>query len=118
MAYGKRYQTTWGSTTKGGFLYIYEKDYSGSITTFTLSRRGFSINYNWEDWDSYVIGLTCTFEIINDKADFFELFPLMNATEKKYKVVVEKSTVPDQVTLFEGFLNVEASSLKYLRWKI
>lgn len=115
MAYGKHYQLNWNSRFNGGFLYIYEKDYVGAVdTSLRLTRNGIVLSRDFEGWDEPIIGMTCEFEIVNEKEDYFELLDLMIATERKYKIIVEKATVPSPVTIFEGFVNTELVQQKYL----
>ncbi len=115
MAYGTKYTAGWKSLNLEGILYIDEEDYVGASSSLKLADNELSISYPFEDWDSFVIGLTCEFTIVNDKDDFYELLPLMYATERQYKIRVEitspSSTVMD---LFEGFLNVDTLTQKML----
>ena len=119
MAYEKRYQASWGSTSKGGLVYIYELDYADSvIDTLELEGKGISISREINDWEDYILALVCEINIVNNGDNYFDLLDLLLATERKYKVVVEKSTAPSPYVIFEGFLNVEVGQQRYLKYSI
>jgi len=75
-----KYQAEWGSR-QGlyGHLYIDEAYYSGAVINLKLSKSGNSLQIvqHWNDWDSYILGKTLSFEIINNFSDFYTLLPLM-----------------------------------------
>ena len=88
---------------------------AGVVTTRTQLKMkdNLSINYAFGDWNNPIIPMQCEFEIQNDKDDFYELLPLMISEEKEYKVRLVVY-YPTQYTLFEGFLNCDTVSQKYL----
>jgi hypothetical protein len=99
-----------------GYIYIDQLDYQG-IPDPTMLRMEFDslqITYSFGDWGNPVIPLQCEFNLLNDKEDFFELLPLISAQERQFKVrvVLQK---PEVINLFDGFLNSEAMSQKYLK---
>jgi len=113
MAYVEKYKAGWSSPTQDGFLYIDQLDYSGGITDIVLKYDGLRINRQIGDWESHVLGMSLEITLVNDKVDWFDLFPLMTAEEREYRVRVELND-DDSTVLFQGFLNCESSSQKYL----
>lgn len=114
MTYSNKYYAGWASP-KGmqGYLYIDEKEYVGTATEIKLLANSLIVEYVFDDWNNPIFGLQCYFEIINNKTDFYELLPLLIAQESQYKVRVI-CTHPTSYSLFEGFLNVDTVSQKYL----
>ncbi len=95
MAYGMKYQISWASFYDSGKVYIYEKDYVGDIDySLSIPRGGLTISREMENWEQHVASCKCEIDILNDKGDYFELFDLLIATERKYRVVVVKLNTP------------------------
>jgi hypothetical protein len=122
MAYGIRYTAQWKAKGKFGTLFISQKDYSGTFETLKLQNDAIVITQQLENWESHIIGATCEFNIVNNKANYYDLLDLMIATERKYKVVVscsvETESEPEVYTLFAGFINTEAVTQRFLRYSI
>lgn len=118
LTYGVKYQAGWGSRDGllKGYLVIDKLDYSGAVTDLVLSFDSIVIRYAFSDWNDPILGLQCEFTIENNKTDFFELFPLLLAEEQEYRVRVTVFE-PSEYQLFEGFLNVENITHKYLRFQ-
>jgi hypothetical protein len=116
--YGVKYQAGWISRDDSlqGWLIIDKLDYVGPATDMVLSYDSIRIRYAFENWNSPIIGMQCEFSIENNKADFFELFPLLKAAEQEYRVRVAVIS-PTQYQLFEGFLNIATTTHKYLRYQ-
>ena len=110
MAYGARYQTTWKSPSKTGTITFYQNDYTGYAETITVKKL--KINTRFTGWGSPIVQTNCSFTVINDKDDYYELFDLLELSEKEWKVIVWNST--DNIKLFEGFINSETTSHDYL----
>lgn len=110
MAYGNIYYAGWHSSSKKGYLYIDKRDYVGSASALILKRDGFTISTNWQ---KPLLGMTAEFSIMNLKENFFELLPLLSGKETEYRVRIE-TTNPTAVSLFEGFLNCDTITEKYL----
>jgi hypothetical protein len=116
MAFGNKYKCEWASNNLKGYIYLDQKDYIGDVTILKLSSRdAFRISHVFEGYEEYIIGSRCEFEIINDQANYFDLLPLMYATEGEYKVRVEIITVGSEASLFEGYINCDVVSQKYLK---
>lgn len=113
MAYNNRYFSRWANTTKSGWLYIDEDGFSGAASSVTLRENAVRINYGFVDWGEPVVGIQCDFEIVNDRSNFFDLLPLLQAEERQYRIRVIVDH-PTSYSLFEGFLNCEPGSQKYL----
>lgn len=113
MAYGNRYYAGWHNSTLQGYLYIDKFSYVGSPEEVRLLWDGISVVSSFADWNNPIVGLRCDFEIINDRADFFDLLPLLISEEREYliRVVV---TNPTTYTLFEGFINCDTVTQKFL----
>lgn len=116
MAYGTKYQSTFVSNALGvtGTLYIKEQDYTGSVTEVRLQDNGISVRNVFEDTETPIVGLRCEFFVLNDKANYFQLFELVTATERKFEVSVVV-TSPYSATVFQGFLNTDTVSHEYLQ---
>lgn len=118
LTYGVKYRAGWASRDGllQGYLIIDKLDYVGAETALTLSFDSIVIRYAFSDWNDPILGLQCEFTIENDKTDFFELFPLLKAEEQEYRVRVTVFD-PSEYQYFEGFLNVENITHKYLRFQ-
>lgn len=114
MAYGVNYRAGFSSHYgRKGYLYIDKDGYSGAVTDIKLDANSLKLSHVWESWDSPIIGLRLEFDIRNDKIDYFELLPLLSAEEKEYKIRLV-FTLPTAYTYFEGFLNCDTVTQKYL----
>jgi hypothetical protein len=115
MGYVNVYKAGWSSLKLGGYVYIDKDGGTGPAVSLKLDRDSIEIAYAFDDWNNPVIGLTAAFSIRNDQASFFTLLPLMTATEREYKVrIVVTQGIGSPYTIFEGFLNCDAVSQKYL----
>lgn len=119
MTYGLKYKAGWGAKSGiQGYLYIDLEGYSGAVTDLKIRHGGsddLKVEQNFSDWDSPILGRTLSFTIVNDFTDFYELLPLLTATERQYQVrlVIIAPSISVR-TLFQGFLNVDMISQKYL----
>lgn len=119
MAYGLRYQCGWHSykDTQAGYVYIYQEGYSGAVENLILKAGGLKIEYVWGDWENPIIGLRCSFEIVNNKTDFYELLPLITANEREYFIKVERIEPSASVmSMFEGYINCKDNEEGYYRY--
>ena len=103
-----------GGSPRHGDIYIQEDDWGGGITEVTIARDSISINYLFKGWEDPIIGQNATFDIVNDKADFFTLMELLTATERQFKIIIEEDD-PTGMILFEGFLACENTEQRYLQ---
>jgi len=110
MAYGNIYYAEWATPKKQGYLYIDKLDYVGEASKLQLLGNGFYISTNTQEC---IIGANAEFEIFNDKINPFDLDPLLIAKEREYKIRIEVIN-PVTVSLFEGFLNCNLITQKYL----
>ena len=118
MTYSNLYYAEWASPGNlQGYLYIDRVDYVGGASLLKLSADSLSINYAFGDWNNPIIGMQCEFDILNDKADFYELLPLLTAEERQYKIRVV-ITYPTAYTLFEGFINCDTISQRMLHKQV
>ena len=108
--YGNIYYAGWQSPSKQGYLYIDKLDYVGAASALILKRDGFTVSTNWQ---FPILGMTAEFSIMNLETDFFTLLPLLSGKEAEYRVRIE-TTLPTSVSLFEGFLNCDTVTQKYL----
>lgn len=120
--YNTKYKASWGSSKGvGGYLYIKKRDYFPGVTPPTeikLQDDAIDISNNFVDTESPVIGLRCEFFVTNNKDDYFELFELLTAYEKQFKVTVEVTQPAGQaMDIFEGFINVDAISHGYVNYQ-
>jgi len=117
MAYGNIYYLGFQSLGVKGTLYIDKLDYSGSASKLKMIKDSLKISYKFDSWENPIIPLQCEFSLVNEKTDYFELLPLMMAEEREYKIRVVLSS-PIAYTAFEGYLNCEPVSQKYLHRQI
>lgn len=113
MAYGNLYYAEWGAIVKNGkkgYVYIDKKSYVGIASKLTMTANSFNIS---TVTNGPVIGNNLEFELFNDKTNFFDLLPLLTGFETEYRVRVVV-TYPSAYTLFEGFINCESTTQKYL----
>jgi hypothetical protein len=117
-SYGVKYQAGWAARdgSMKGYLIIDKLNYVGTATDLLLSADSIAIRYTFDDWNNPILGLQCEFNIENNKDDFFELLPLLTAEEREYRVRVTVFD-PSEYQLFEGFLNVNTITHKYLRFQ-
>jgi len=101
--------------------YIYTADDSGDEISVALPLKlrhdSIEITHSFNDWNSPIIGLTASFEIQNDKTDFYELLPLLSGTEREYRIRIVDITDSPEVSLFEGFLNCDVADQKMLHYQ-
>lgn len=89
----------------------------GAITELKLrADGGLKLVYSFGDWNNPIIGMQMEFSIQNDKTDFYELLPLMISQEKQYKIRCV-AFHPTSYTIFEGFLNCDTVTQKYLHYQ-
>lgn len=88
-------------------------DTPAPIEDVRLSANSMVVSYAFADWNNPIIGMQCEFAIVNDKDDFYELLPLLTAEEREYRIRVVVIH-PTAYTLFEGFLNCDTVTQKYL----
>jgi hypothetical protein len=115
MAYFNKYRGGWGSShNQEGYLYIDQLDLSADeFNPIKIVWDSITISYIFEDWNNPIVGMRAEFEIANDRTDFFELLPLLTAEEREYKIRIV-ATSPVAYTLFEGYLNCDTVTEKYL----
>lgn len=113
MAYVLKYEAGYNSIRTTGKVSIYEEDWSGGSETLTLRANSLEVRNTVTSWEDPIIGLTAAFSIVNEKADFFELLPLITATEGQYWIKIER-ILPSSAILFQGFLQCKDNEQKYL----
>lgn len=113
MAYNNKYYAGWQSRGRQGYLYIDELDYVGGVERLQLMSDGYRLTIRFSDWNDPIIGTQLEFSIVNETANFFDLIPLTYAEERQYRVRVVMN-YPDDVTLFEGYINCEPITQKIL----
>jgi len=74
MAYGNKYRGGFSSKNIQGYIYIDQEDYSGAVTDVIITPGTTRIRYSFGGWNVPVIGLTASFEILNNQADFLLSF--------------------------------------------
>lgn len=113
MAYVNLYYAPWASENVSGYLYIDQLDYSGGASELLLDANSIFVSYNFEDWNIPIVGMQCEFSIRNTKTDFFELLPLLSAEEREFRVRIV-TVSPTIYTIFEGFINCDTITQKFL----
>lgn len=113
MAYINKYYAGWGGIGIQGYVYIDQLDYSGGATVLKLPANAISVNYSFGDWNDPIIGIQAEVAVLNLDEDFFVLLPLMTAEEMEYRIRIVV-IYPTTYTLFEGFINCDTTTQKYL----
>jgi len=110
MAWVTEYDMTWIGELSSGKIEI-QRDGGSYQQGLTLQKHSLKIRQRLPDWDKQIFRMSCSFTIINDLSDYWELLPLMTISAGQLKVVVTQ-TAPDSAvhTLFEGYMNPEAVS--------
>lgn len=114
MAYNLRYYVPWSSKETQGYVYIYQFDGTDPSIKLTLLEDGITINTTFNDWNEPILQQNAQVTILNDKNDFFELLPLLEAEEGEYKIKIVE-TDPSRHTYFEGYLNSDVIEQTYLK---
>lgn len=118
--YGLKYQVNFYSafnSNEYNTLSIFKKNYIGSVNSFILIKDTNKIEIDWDDWDDRIIGKRLSFAIQNNNVNFYIYNELMFSVEREFIVQQTQKNVNTNTTtiLFEGYMNVEAHSQKYLR---
>jgi len=110
MAWVTEYDLKWTSDLAEGKIDIM-RDNGSYQQGLTLKKNSLKIRQRLPGWDSQIFRMSCSFTIINDLSDYWELLPLMTISAGQLKVVVTQ-TSPDSAshTLFEGYMNPETVS--------
>jgi len=91
-----------------GTVRIYEDGYGGAAEELRLVRGSLQIRKNISGMESHIVRQNCSFTIVNNGADWFDLLPLMTAEEGLYKVEVEYRVAPSPIQiLFSGFIETK-----------
>jgi hypothetical protein len=115
MAWVTEYDLGWHSTNKNGTIYL-QIDGGSYKMPLTLKKGSLKLSKGVPDWESHVSQARCTFTIVNDLSDFYELMPLMTISNGQIRVVVTDETNPATKYLFEGFLNCEVVQQEMLHY--
>lgn len=111
MAYVERYNLHWDSQSgQEGHIRIYEESYGGAAETLRLARGSLQVRKSVDSFEDHIVRQNCSFTIINNEADWFDLLPLMTSEEDLYKVEVELETgAPSPDILFSGFMETKVA---------
>ena len=112
MAWVTEYDMTWSSGNAYGSIVI-QRDGGSYLRSLSILRDSLELRTHLPDWESQVVRQNCSFTILNDLDDFYELMPLMTISNGQLKIVVE-ITSPQSAVLFEGYLNCEAVNQQML----
>lgn len=121
MAYGQIYAAVvkplapllYGSV----LISIEKRDYVGSVKNIQISEDQISIRREFDSWEDHIIGMTLILDIQNDAANYFDFIDLMKAKEKEYFVKATHIYQLQSTKLFEGFINVELTTQKYIKYQ-
>lgn len=105
MAWVTEYDATWRSANNTGSIYI-KRDGGSYISPLTLRQGSLEIQNTVPNWEDPIARMNCSFTIINDNSDFYDLLPLMTIEDGEYQITVTNDTTGD--TLFVGYINCEA----------
>lgn len=119
MAHVEKYWMYWDSPSGAeGVVRISEDNYGGSSEQLNMLRGSLEIRKTEPSWENPIIRQNCSFTILNNKDDWYELLPLMTSEESLYKVRVEiwLSGSAIQETLFEGFMDTKVVNQPMLNY--
>jgi len=107
MAWVTEYDMTWRSPTAAGTIEI-QRDGGSYKFPLKLQAGSLEIEHTIPSWDDPIARMNCSFTVVNDLSDFYDLLPLMTIEDGEYRVVVTNETVLPSQTLFTGYINCEA----------
>jgi len=117
MAWVTEYDMTWKSPTGTGSIYLQRFDTAEVTYVSSLKLQGDSLEVRnmITSWDDPIARMNCSFTIVNDLDDFYELIPLLTISAGQIKVVVtDEGEDSAPVIIFEGYLNCETVNQKML----
>ena len=106
MAWVTEYDLKWTSVGEYGAIYL-QRDGGSYQRGLKLKRNSLEIKDSLPSWDDPIVRKNCSFTVVNDLDDFYELMPLMTISNGQIKVKVT-FYYSGHVTIFDGFLNCEA----------
>jgi len=115
MSYTEKYYVA--GTSKRGVGYrvsIQKKDYDGSASRLHLLSDGVTVDYKHDSWFNPIIGQSASFSILNNASNWYDLEDIATLNEKEFRVVINASDSTTHVTLFDGFINSDVVTQKYL----
>ena len=116
MAWVTEYDLGWHSTDHNGTISI-QRDGGSYIMPLELKANSLEISNVIPGWESPIARMNCTFTIVNNLSDFYDLMPLMTIANGQYKVVVTNDSYQsDPFIMFEGFINCEAVNQNMLNF--
>ena len=116
MAWVTEYDLGWNSNNHNGTIYL-QRDGGSYQQSLKLAGESLEINDRINGWEEHVARMNCSFTIVNNLADFYELMPLMTISAGQIKVVVTNDSFQSApIIIFEGFINCEAVSQDMLNF--
>lgn len=106
MAWVTEYDLTWTSGNAYGGIYL-QRDEGSYQFPLKLQKESLELPASLDNWESHIVKRNCSFTIINDRDDFYDLMPLMTISTGQIRCIV---TFQDsaEINLFVGYLNCEA----------
>lgn len=102
------YDLGWHSPNHNGTIYL-QRDGGSYQQSLKLAGDSLEIDEEIDNWEEHIARGRCSFTIINNLADFYELMPLMTISAGQIKVVVTNDSYASAPRIiFEGYLNCEA----------
>lgn len=81
---------------------------------YLIGNNGLDIDYKMENWFKPIVGQSCSLTILNDASNWYELEDLATLDEREFYIVVDATLGSDHITLFEGFVQSDVVTQKYL----
>jgi len=112
MAWVTEYDMTWRSRQGSGAtgsVYL-QRDGGSYQMGLTLRENSLKITNSLPSLEDPIVRTNCTFTVINDLSDFYELLPLMTISNGQIRVVVTlyQPYPLSSIDIFVGYLNCEA----------
>jgi len=123
MSYSTKYVAYFDSD-QGNNTYelkLQKDGWAGGETEIKLAGKGVKLDARLKDWWDTIVLQSCSLQIINDTSTatgWYDLSDLMTLEEREFKLVIDASYSGTPVRLFEGFINSEVVSQRYVNMSI
>ena len=108
MAFTKEYDVAWTSNRNLSGTIEIQRDGASYQGSLTLLKESLEIKRELPSWEDQIIRQNCSFAVVNQESDWFDMIELMTAGLGKRKILVYQDTDSSTPSLlFEGYLNVE-----------
>lgn len=109
MAWVTEYDMTWRSGNATGSILL-QRDGGTYQQGLSISRDSLELRTVLPSWDDPIMRMNCSFTVVNECSDFYELLPLMTISNGQIRVEVTyfRPYPIGSLTIFIGYLNCES----------